>query len=758
MNEKIKAFQKFTILFLVVLIGFSIPQEQANAGLTGLVLGTMGYDIFDIGEFAVSLFMVIPYAIGIVLLGIVGVFVNIAAWFVDLFLDPRIYVGDSSALPNPIPGVLTSNSIKIGWEVVRDICNMFFMFFLLIVAFGTMLRSKSINIKAILPKIIISLFLINFSMVFAYLVIDISQFFMVEISAWMPGGFSMVAQSLSTIPARFKMDLPLLDKLTAVDTSMLINIIFAIGFSVLLFFVYLMLALFLMIRIVYFAVLIIFSPVAFLGIAFPALSRYSSEWWKEITKWAIFGPVFIFFVYLSVTMANELVGTVFVPVPASFDIFYKVANIIIPAVVPIAILLMAPSFATKSGVAGAGTLVGGRGGLGNIGMGAYGAGKWGYGKAKQAKKETWGRYTAQDNFGGGKARALGDKYGKTMDKIPILGAKRIKNQAEESRARRKQVDEIKVDFSELKPEQMTTMIKNRNLLNPEGKANDRQAMMEVLIDRNKTSDKEWIKAGYGKDDGSGTGKIVLDKDKMGRDLQSIEAAGGDVDDFYKRRPDLIQKKTSAETKKEIEGEIEKLYKEGNWKKLELDVSLNPVADNKLRELVGKKEYDSWKNSHSQKSQDDYIENRETEMVRRMNLSPAHQDYLGIGSQEVQDFRDEAAVMASVDEKENKMKNIIGTVNGKIDYAPNVNLDVANSIVSKTSKDQLLNFDDKFLEKYGHLLSKSDIKHVAKFGETTQMDAIKKALTDAIAGTIASPTSYRGTNKLTDRQSEARRQA
>ncbi|MCK4918890.1 MAG: hypothetical protein KAS01_00720 [Candidatus Pacebacteria bacterium] len=440
MNEKTKTFQKFALLFLVILVGVSVPQAQAHAQAgvaTALsLLKTLGLDVPSMGQIVVDLFQFLIYGIGLILLGIIGIFVEIAAWLVDVFLDPKIYVGDTTVIPN-IPGVLTSNSILIGWTVVRDICNMFFMFFLLIVAFGTMLRSKSINIKAILPKIIISLFLINFSMVFAHLIIDISQFFMIEISAWMPGGFSAVSQSLSTIPNGFKLGFTLLEDVGAVDTSMIVNVIFAIIFSVCLVFVYLMLACFLLIRLTYFAVLIVFSPVAFLGIAFPGLSKYSSQWWQEITKWAIFGPVFIFFVYLSTTMANELVGTTYIPVSPEFGWFDKIALLIIPAVVPLAILLMAPAFATKSGAAGAGSLVGGRGGLGNISMGSYGIGKWGVGKAKQA---------------GGAVTARNPRIANTIDKarvykqeklskIPLIGkGLALQDKANQQKGKQEKID------------------------------------------------------------------------------------------------------------------------------------------------------------------------------------------------------------------------------------------------------------------------------------------------------------------------------
>jgi len=392
MNKKTKSFQKFILLFLVIAISVSIPQYQAHASIWTV----LGYGAEGLIEVFMSFLYSIPYVIGKLILVILVVLLYIAQWFIDILLDPLIYVGDATR-----PGVLTSNSVNLGWTVVRDVCNMFFMFFLLIVAFGTMLRSKSINIKAILPKIIISLFLINFSKVFAFLIIDISQFFLVEISGtWMPGGMGPSALSLTSVTDAFGNKLGPVAQVVdwaIISLDELIMVFFAVAFSSVLLLIYMMLACFLIIRLTAFAVLIVFSPVAFLGIAFPALSQYSTQWWKEITKWAIFGPVFVFFIYLATTMANDLVGVEYDDFTGKWAYLQSIVVIIVPAIVPMAILLMAPSFAKSSSKAGAGVLVGGKGGVGNIGMGAYGLGKWGVGRTKQVGGAAANRSTKVSN-------------------------------------------------------------------------------------------------------------------------------------------------------------------------------------------------------------------------------------------------------------------------------------------------------------------------------------------------------------------------
>ncbi|GAH84046.1 unnamed protein product, partial [marine sediment metagenome] len=65
--------------------------------------------------------------------------------------------------------------VKAGWEVTRDFSNMFFILFLVIIAFATILRFEKYGIKQLLPKIILIALLINFSLVICSVIIDFSN-------------------------------------------------------------------------------------------------------------------------------------------------------------------------------------------------------------------------------------------------------------------------------------------------------------------------------------------------------------------------------------------------------------------------------------------------------------------------------------------------------------------------------------------------------------------------------------------------------
>jgi len=65
--------------------------------------------------------------------------------------------------------------VKIGWQVTRDLSNMFFILFIVVIAFATILRFEKYGIKKLLPKIIIIVLLINFSYVICAVIIDFSN-------------------------------------------------------------------------------------------------------------------------------------------------------------------------------------------------------------------------------------------------------------------------------------------------------------------------------------------------------------------------------------------------------------------------------------------------------------------------------------------------------------------------------------------------------------------------------------------------------
>jgi len=187
-------------------------------------------------------------------------------------------------------------AITNGWVVVRDVCNMFFVLILLIIAFATILKVENYSYKKWLPKLILMAILINFSKTICGLLIDFAQVVMLTfVNAFK----DMAAGNLVT-------SLGIQDILTLADNSEDVGFWEIIG-AYLLGLIYIIVALvvvvtmlaMLVMRIVMIWIYVVLSPAAYLMSAFPGGQKYASQWWSEFSKNLIVGPVLAFFIWLS---------------------------------------------------------------------------------------------------------------------------------------------------------------------------------------------------------------------------------------------------------------------------------------------------------------------------------------------------------------------------------------------------------------------------------------------------------------------------
>ncbi len=457
MNLKSKGvFKKFAVMFslLLVVTAIFVPFETVNAGpLTDWI----SFDIFgSFAEFVAraaadesnSFFNVIYwFAYRIISLGlyVTTILVYFGSWLVDVFLDEKIYAS-----------VLNMNdstsAVAIGWRTVRDACNTFFILFLLIIAFSTILRIQAYSAKSLLPKLIISLFLINFSAVIAMMVIDLGQVFMFEIKTWMgAGGFSGAGSPLTTIVDYFYNEYGWhRPSPSGVYTmSDVVGVSFAVAYSAILGLLYIMLALFLMVRIIVFVILIIISPFAFFSIILPGMRTYTSQWWQSLVSHTIFGPVFLFFIFLASKMAQSMqTFNSTVPEPTDMEPLSFIVAKLIPHIVAIGMLMAAIPVTQKLGVAGANKFIGGAAGIGKIGIGAVAGAKLLGGGAKKVG----GGVASRNNFVGRNVDKVKGKYYEGLEKY-TLGLGRgaaMKGRASIEKKKEEKMKKLEVDFGDLK--------------------------------------------------------------------------------------------------------------------------------------------------------------------------------------------------------------------------------------------------------------------------------------------------------------------
>ena len=204
---------------------------------------------------------------------------------------------------------VNESSIIGAWVIIRDLCNMFFILILLVVAFAAILRIESYQWKKILPKLLIMAVLINFSRTFCGLIIDASQIIMLTfVNAWAGNGSGFVVMTRMTtyfssvIGNEFSKfgsgDYSILN----IVVGMLVGIMFLMISGIVLL---VALAVFLM-RVIMLWIYIVLSPLAFMAAAFPAGQKYASQWWSEFIKYIINGPVLAFFIWMAFMVSAQI--------------------------------------------------------------------------------------------------------------------------------------------------------------------------------------------------------------------------------------------------------------------------------------------------------------------------------------------------------------------------------------------------------------------------------------------------------------------
>jgi hypothetical protein len=203
---------------------------------------------------------------------------------------------------------INETTIIDAWIIVRDLCNMFFVLILLVIAFATILRIESYNVKKLLPKLLIMAVLINFSRTIVGLMIDFSQVIMLTfVSAFSDGGGNFIkalrVDDFLAVAKDNKWGIEGKElNLTNTVAAMIVAIIFLIIATI----VMLAILVVLVMRVIMFWIYIVLSPLAFLLSAFPGGQKYASQYWGEFTKYLVNGPVLAFFIWLSLITMNNL--------------------------------------------------------------------------------------------------------------------------------------------------------------------------------------------------------------------------------------------------------------------------------------------------------------------------------------------------------------------------------------------------------------------------------------------------------------------
>ncbi|MEI7498428.1 MAG: hypothetical protein WCK11_04045 [Candidatus Falkowbacteria bacterium] len=227
----------------------------------------------------------------------------IGAWLIGFMADVAMF-----------NNIIDNDTVREGWKISRDLCNMFFILILLIIAFGTILRIDSYEAKKTLPKLIIMAILINFSKTICGLLIDFAQIFTITFAnAFVSTGASNNLVSLLGMDKMWSMAKSGGGGFTGIDNqsnqdlgfSTLAGLLLALVATLIAVVVIIAIVVTLIMRIVMLWVYVILSPFAYLLAAFPSGQKYSQMWWQEFTANVLTGPILIFFMWLAFSTAQS---------------------------------------------------------------------------------------------------------------------------------------------------------------------------------------------------------------------------------------------------------------------------------------------------------------------------------------------------------------------------------------------------------------------------------------------------------------------
>lgn len=199
---------------------------------------------------------------------------------------------------------INSNAVGLGWILVRDITNMFFVIILMLIAFGTVLGIEQYEWKKLLVKFVLAAILVNFSRVICGVIIDAAQVFMMTFISGVAataGGNILNALQLNDIVSFTKKGFSPAEMSSGnMVASAMMAMIFAFGTMVVMGgYLIVLLA-----RVIALWILIILSPLAFILGIIPKFQTYSSQWWSEFSNNVVIGPVLAFFLWLAFAVAG----------------------------------------------------------------------------------------------------------------------------------------------------------------------------------------------------------------------------------------------------------------------------------------------------------------------------------------------------------------------------------------------------------------------------------------------------------------------
>ncbi|MFA6423679.1 MAG: hypothetical protein WCW17_04540, partial [Patescibacteria group bacterium] len=229
-----------------------------------------------------------------------NMFLGLAAKFMALTVFVLKFVIEIASYNHYI----NAPAVQLGWVLVRDVTNMFFVLILMLIAFGTVLGIEQYEWKKLLVKFVLAAILVNFSRLICGVMIDAAQVFMMTFISGVAataGGNLVNALHMNDILSFSSTTSPVAmsDTMNIVISGIMSFVFAGIAFIVIGAYLFMLIA-----RVIALWILIILSPLAFVLGVVPKFQSYATQWWTEFTNNVLSGPVLAFFLWLAFAVAG----------------------------------------------------------------------------------------------------------------------------------------------------------------------------------------------------------------------------------------------------------------------------------------------------------------------------------------------------------------------------------------------------------------------------------------------------------------------
>ena len=226
--------------------------------------------------------------------GIINLIMTVAGWFIKLTFFILKFVIEVAGYN----GFIDSPAVIVGWIMVRDVTNMFFVVVLLLISFGTILGLEQYEYKKLLVKLLMAAIIVNFSRIICGIIIDVAQVIMITFVNGIAATAAGNMVNMFGVDKIFSFNKNL-TSLGVDEGGQFLAAVASITFAAIMMMTMLTFLFLLMARMLTLWILIVLSPFAFVLNVLPQTHKFAGQWWSEFGGNVVAGPIIAFFLWLS---------------------------------------------------------------------------------------------------------------------------------------------------------------------------------------------------------------------------------------------------------------------------------------------------------------------------------------------------------------------------------------------------------------------------------------------------------------------------